>query len=242
VEHLVHQVDAASAGLLVEHGGRAEGKRAATDPMGTMHMAAEHMAAGHTDARDTGAGDVAAAHMTAEDMAAEDMATEHADTEHTDTEYLVSTHVARAPVGRFVVVVSWRGGPEPEEVRARLLASVPGLLLVDGALVSDPSLAPGALATAGEALRRSSGRLARYRGRLLVERRTTPAEAVAVSCLDAVEGLAGVEVSPDAVLDATGFARPTWRDGRCTLLVQRGGGGVLVPFEVRDQLACCSDH
>ncbi|MEU9575685.1 hypothetical protein [Streptomyces chilikensis] len=189
VEHLVHQVDSALAGLLVEDGGR------------------EHVLAGHVLA-----------------------------------EHVVSTHVARAPVGRFVAVVSWRGGPEPERVRERLLSSVPGLLPVDGVLVRDPSLAPGALAAAGEALRRSSGRLARYRGRRLVERRTTPGEAVAGSCLDAVEGLAGVEVSPDAVLDATGFARPTWKDGRCTLLVQRAGGDVLVPFEVRDQLACCSAH
>jgi hypothetical protein len=154
----------------------------------------------------------------------------------------ISTHVARAPVGRFVVVVSWDGGPEPEAVLARLSASLPGLRAVDGALVADPALAPGALGAAEEARHRTAGRLARYRGRSLVERRTTPAEAVAASCLHAVEGLAGVEVAPDAVLDATGFARPSWRDGRCTLLVQLSGGGVLVPFEARVQLPCCSAH
>lgn len=156
--------------------------------------------------------------------------------------YVVSTHVARAPVGRFAAVVSWRGGPEPERITARLLAAVPELTAVDGALVTEAALAPGALAAGGEARRRAAGRLARYPGRAGVERRTTPADAVAVSCLDAVEGLAGVTVTPDAVLDATGFARPTWRDGCCTLLVQRGAVGVLVPFEARNQIACCADH
>jgi hypothetical protein len=64
---------------------------------------------------------------------------------------------------------------------------------------------------------------------------------VAGSCVDTVEGLAGLTVAPDAELDLTGFARPTWRDGRCTLLVQRARG-VLVPFELREQISCCSDH
>ncbi|WBB58170.1 hypothetical protein O7599_21240 [Streptomyces sp. WMMC500] len=156
--------------------------------------------------------------------------------------YVVSTHVARAPVTRSAAVVSWRGGPEPARVTARLLAAMPELTAVDGALVTDAALAPGALAAGGEARQRAAGRLARYPGRAGVERRTTPADAVSGSCLDAVEGLAGVTVTPDAVLDATGFARPTWRDGRCTLLVQRGTAGVLVPFEVRHQIACCADH
>ncbi|WP_194293088.1 hypothetical protein [Streptomyces smaragdinus] len=156
--------------------------------------------------------------------------------------YVLSTHVSRVPVARFTAVVSWRGGPSAAEVAQRLLAAVPGLTPVDGALVSDPELAPGAVEAAGEALRRTSGRLARYPGRSAVERRTTPAEAVSGSCLDAVVGLAGVTVSDTGVLDTTGFARPTWQGGRCTLLVQRGTGDVLLPFEVRDQVACCSDH
>ncbi len=156
--------------------------------------------------------------------------------------YVVSTHVVRTPVSRSAAVVSWRGGPEPARVTARLRAALPELAAVDGALVTAAALAPGALAAAGEARRRTAGRLARYPGRAGVERRTTPAGAVSASCLDAVEGLAGVAVTPDSVLDATGFARPTWRDGRCTLLVQRGTAGVLVPFEVRHQIACCSDH
>ncbi|MGI5254242.1 hypothetical protein [Actinacidiphila glaucinigra] len=156
--------------------------------------------------------------------------------------YVVSTHVARDPAARFAAVVSWRGGPEPEQVTARLRAALPELTTADGALVTEAALASGAHAAADEALRRSAGRLARYPGRTAVERRTTPAAAVAASCLDAVEGLAGVPLTPDAVLDAIGFARPTWGDGRCTLLVQQGTGGVLVPFEVRDQIACCSSH
>jgi hypothetical protein len=43
------------------------------------------------------------------------------------------------------------------------------------------------------------------------------------------------------MLDLTDFVRPTWREGRCVLLVQPAAGG-LVPFEVRHQIACCADH
>lgn len=155
--------------------------------------------------------------------------------------YVVSTHVARTPVGRFVAVLTWTGGPEPGLVTTRLLAGIPDLAEVDGALVTEAALAPGALAATEEARGRTSGRLARYPGRARVERRTTPEQVVTESCLDAVEGLAGVAVTPDGVLDLTGFARPTWRDGRCILLVQQGGDALL-PFEVRDQIACCDGH
>ncbi|MGW0931012.1 hypothetical protein [Streptomyces sp. NPDC002644] len=144
-------------------------------------------------------------------------------------DHIVSTHTVREPVGRFVAVVSWSDGPEPGEVAARLRAAL------SDAVVDDSGSA------VEEARHRTAGRLARYPGRSLVERRTTPAEAVAASCLDAVEGLAGTVVTPDTGLDLTGFARPVWRDGRCVLLVQQGADA-LIPFEVRHQTACCSDH
>lgn len=70
---------------------------------------------------------------------------------------------------------------------------------------------------------------------------TTVAAVEADSVVEAVEGLAGIELDPGDTLDLTGFARPVWREGRCVLLVQRSAGG-LVPFEMRHQIPCCSDH
>lgn len=70
---------------------------------------------------------------------------------------------------------------------------------------------------------------------------TTVAAVEADSVVDAVEGLAGISLEPGDTLDLTGFARPVWREGRCVLLVQRSAVG-LVPFEMRHQIPCCSDH
>lgn len=142
--------------------------------------------------------------------------------------YVVSTHVVRDPAAHLAAVVGWTG-VRPDRVRD-------GLLGLAGARVDpDHPAVP-------EHRARAAGRLARYPGRSAIERRLTAAEVVGLSCVDAVEGLAGTAVRPDSVLDLTGFARPTWRDGRCTLLVQQARDGVLLPFEVRDQVPCCANH
>lgn len=155
----------------------------------------------------------------------------------------LSTHVARRPIARFVAVLTWSGGPAGTQVRERLATGL-GLEGRGGpevALVADPTYLEGALGAVAEATSRAAGRLVRYPGRTAVEQRTTAGRVVTASCVDAVEGLAGSPVSADSALDLTGFARPTWRAGRCTLLVQPGRN-TLVPFETRDQIPCCHDH
>jgi hypothetical protein len=159
-------------------------------------------------------------------------------------QHVISTHVVRTPVPRFVAVLGWKGDGQAEVVD-RLLAAVPALAMAPGpvtALVSAPELAEGPGPAVEEHRSRRAGRLARYPGRTGIERQLTAAEVVADSCVDVVEGLAGVVVAPESVLDLTGFARPMWREGRCVLLVQQAGGGVLVPFEAREQQACCAHH
>lgn len=143
--------------------------------------------------------------------------------------YVVSTHVVREPLPHYVLVIDWPDGPPASEVADRITAALPGTT----ATTSSPAL--------DEARERRAGRLARYPGRLRVERPTTPAEVVSHSVIDEVEGLAGVPVDADSPVDLTGFARPVWREGRCVLLVQRSVTG-LVPFEVRAQVPCCSHH
>lgn len=158
---------------------------------------------------------------------------------------VVSTHVVSTPVPRFVAVLGWES-QDPADVVARVLEGLTGLAEVPTTrgpvLVARPDFAEGADRAVAEHLSRRSGRLAHYPGRAAIERRLSAAEVVAHSCVDVVEGLAGAVVEPDSPLDLTGFARPTWREGRCTLLVQRAVGGVLVPFEAREQQACCDNH
>jgi len=144
--------------------------------------------------------------------------------------YVASTHVVRTPPARFVVALSWPDDGSTDDAVAEVVRT------------ALPGVEVGSLAeVVAEASSRAAGRLARYPGRRLVERRTTAGAVVDASCVDAVEGLAGVTVTPETELDLTGFARPTWREGRCTLLVQPARG-VLVPFEVRHQVSCCADH
>ena len=143
--------------------------------------------------------------------------------------YVISTHVVREPTGRFVAVLDWPGGPTVEELTALVADQLPEAYVTPDSPAID------------EAAARSSGRLARYPGRTAIETVTTVAAVEADSVVDAVEGLAGISLEPGDTLDLTGFARPVWREGRCVLLVQRSATG-LVPFEMRHQIPCCSDH
>jgi hypothetical protein len=143
--------------------------------------------------------------------------------------YVISTHVVREPTGRFVAVLDWPDGPAVEELTALLADRLPEAYVTP----DSPAIA--------EAAARTAGRLARYPGRTRIETVTTVAAVEADSVVDVVEGLAGIDLEPGDILDLTGFARPVWREGRCVLLVQRAVSG-LVPFEMRHQIPCCSDH
>ncbi|MFT4083567.1 MAG: hypothetical protein QM638_13370 [Nocardioides sp.] len=158
------------------------------------------------------------------------------------TGYLTS-HLVATPEPRYVMVLD-----HTDELAARATEELPGLTRVPAArdvvlLLTDVSDDHRAAARSAvhEHRTRHSGRLLRYPGRTAIERRLTVREVIARSCVDEVAGLAGVDVTPDTMLDLTGFARPTWHEGRCRLLVQPGRIG-LIPFEVRDQVSCCADH
>lgn len=193
--------------------------------------------AGHALAVDTGARSLAEAEHLVHEL-------DEVLGEVLPPDHVLSTHLLSSPEPHVALVLGWPvDAAAPAEVRAALLARVTGLAAVDdGLLTSSPGLAPSAAVAVTQHRTRSAGRLARYPGRVAVERRTTAGEVVAQSCIDEVAGLAGTLVAPDSELDLTGFARPTWRDGHCTLLVQQGRAGLLIPFEVRDQQACCADH
>ncbi|MEU6137270.1 hypothetical protein [Nocardioides sp. NPDC047086] len=149
--------------------------------------------------------------------------------ERPEDAYVISTHVVREPTARFVAVLDWPGGPAVEELTALLSDRLPQAYVTPDSPAID------------EAVARNSGRLARYPGRTRIETVTTVAAVEADSVVDVVEGLAGISLDPTDTLHLTGFARPVWREGRCVLLVQRAAAG-LVPFEVRHQIPCCSNH
>jgi hypothetical protein len=164
------------------------------------------------------------------------------------TAYLASTHVVSSGGAHLAVAAEW-AVPEVADP-ASLLSALESVFFDAGLVVETTgrrrSAGPSELVEgAADALERHrsrvSGRLARFPGQTDIERRLTVAEVVSSSYVDEVTGLAGTEVAPDSEVDLTGFVRPTWSEGRCTLLVQQAATG-LIPFEVREQHACCSEH
>jgi hypothetical protein len=158
---------------------------------------------------------------------------------------LASTHVVPVPEPHTAVVVAWSGAsPAAPEVQRLLSEAMPdaGVVVTPaGSPTGPPARVAGADLALAEHEERSAGRLARFPGQQDVQRRLSVADVLSLSCVDAVEALAGTEVGPETRLDLTGFVRPTWRAGRCVVLVQPSAGD-LVPFESRHQIPCCSDH
>lgn len=134
----------------------------------------------------------------------------------------VATHVVATGEGRRVLLAT-------DAPVADRLGRLPGARVAD---VPEVARAHAA---------RAAGRLAVFHGQDHLVGRRTAAQVVADSEVDAVVGLAGTRVEDDTELDLGDFVRPTWRAGRCELLVQTGPTGPR-PFEVRDQIRCCADH
>ena len=145
---------------------------------------------------------------------------------------------------RYAGLAGFEG--DPQKLADRVVATIDGAAAVltvgeTSYVGGSATLLEGALEAVGRHRERSEGRLVRLPGGALLVGELTVAEVLGGGFVDAVEGLAGLDVGPSSVLDLGDFVRPTWRDGRCVLLVQAGAGR-LVPFEVRDQIPCCHDH
>ena len=157
--------------------------------------------------------------------------------------YVATTHFVGADDRHVAVAASWTGELDTWQLSEALAMSFPyaAVLVAGHEATGDAELAACVCTALDEHQSRRAGRLARFPGQEAIERRTTVAEVLAASCVDEVKGLVGTEIGPDSELDLTGFVRPTWRDGHCTIVVQQSVHG-LVPFEGRDQIPCCAFH
>ena len=159
-----------------------------------------------------------------------------------------STHVVDHAGIRHLGALVWEGPVRHLDLLALARGALPpggatvcrttrhGVPAVGGRTVS-------AVATAaGEAATGSRGRVVSFPGQDVVTGAVTVGDLVATTAVDAVVGLAGTVVGAVDVVDTAGWVRPRWNDGRLELLVERGAGGVLRPFEQRRQVACCASH
>jgi hypothetical protein len=70
-----------------------------------------------------------------------------------------------------------------------------------------------------------------------------PAGELRARCgIDQLEGVGGVPVEDDTLVDTLDFLRPVRRDGRLVLQVQPAADNLLIPFELQHQQNCCADH
>lgn len=120
---------------------------------------------------------------------------------------------------------------------------------VDGVVavtVGSPDLPADEPGPSGPAADHAAGRAGRafvFPGSATLRAPLSVAELLARTAVAEVRTLGGGDrADGESVLDPRGFVRPHLVAGRLVLTVRPALGGVLVPFEQREQIACCSDH
>lgn len=109
-------------------------------------------------------------------------------------------------------------------------------------LAGPSRLVRGAYVAAVEAALGTTGRVVRWPGHEQAHG-VLPAAELRTRCgIDDLEGIGGVPVQDDTLVDTLDFLRPVRRDGRLVLQVQPAAGDLLIPFELQHQQKCCADH
>jgi hypothetical protein len=109
-------------------------------------------------------------------------------------------------------------------------------------LAGPSRLVRGAYVAAVEAALGTTGRVVRWPGHEMAHG-VLPAAELRTRCgIDQLEGVGGVPVDDDTLIDTRDFLRPLRRDGRLVLQVQPAAGNLLIPFELQHQQKCCADH
>jgi hypothetical protein len=109
-------------------------------------------------------------------------------------------------------------------------------------LAGPSRLVRGAYVAAVEAALGTTGRVVRWPGHEQAHG-VLPAAELRIRCgIDDLEGIGGVPVEDDTLVDTLDFLRPVRRDGRLVLQVQPAAGDLLIPFELQHQQKCCADH
>ena len=163
-----------------------------------------------------------------------------------DQPVVACTHLVPGADGPHVAVSLTSTADLADPIRAAVQGRDVGLAITrPGA--SEPELAGpsrlvrGAYAAAVEAALGTAGRVVRWPGHEQA-RGVLPAVELRTRCgIDQLEGIGGVPVDDDTLIDTLDFLRPQRRDGRLVLQVQPAAGNMLIPFELRHQQKCCAD-
>jgi hypothetical protein len=122
-------------------------------------------------------------------------------------------------------------------------------LAVTKAGASEPELAGpsrlvrGAYVAAVEAALGTTGRVVAWPGQEQAHGVLPAGELCARCGIDQLEGIGGVPVEDDTLVDTLDFLRPVRRDGRLVLQVRPAADNLLlIPFELQHQQNCCADH
>jgi hypothetical protein len=164
-----------------------------------------------------------------------------------DQPVLACTHMVSGADRPHVAVSLTSTADLADSIRSAVADQAVGLAITrPGA--SEPELAGpsrlvrGAYVAAVEAALGTSGRVVRWPGHEQGHG-VLPAAELCTRCgIDELEGVGGVPVDDDTLIDTLDFLRPLRRDGRLVLQVQPAAGNLLIPFELQHQQNCCADH
>jgi hypothetical protein len=119
--------------------------------------------------------------------------------------------------------------------------AVPSGVEVDLPPVPDGLAASAALARE-EHLTGQGGRAFAYPGRDACVGVLSVAELLERSAIDRVTVMGGAPATPDTLIETRDHVRPLWMAGQLTLVTLPHTGGRIAPFEMPEEIPCCTLH
>jgi len=119
--------------------------------------------------------------------------------------------------------------------------ALPSGVEVDLPPVPDGLAAAAALARE-EHLSGQGGRAFAYPGRDACVGVLSVAELLSRSAIERVTVMGGAPASPDTLVETRDHVRPLWMAGKLTLVTLPHSGGRIAPFEMPEEIPCCSLH
>ncbi|SNT31100.1 hypothetical protein SAMN05421812_104410 [Asanoa hainanensis] len=120
------------------------------------------------------------------------------------------------------------------------------IALPSGVEVDLPPVPDGLAAAADlareEHLSGQGGRAFAYPGRAALVGELTVAELLSRSAIERVTVMGGAPPKPDTLVHTRDHVRPMWMSGRLTLVTLPHTGGRIAPFEMPEEIPCCSLH
>ncbi|HEV7706611.1 MAG TPA: hypothetical protein VGP16_00305 [Asanoa sp.] len=120
------------------------------------------------------------------------------------------------------------------------------IALPSGVEVALPPVPDGLAAAAAlareEHLSGQGGRAFAYPGRDALVGTLSVADILSLSAIERVTVMGGAPATPETLVETRDHVRPLWMAGHLTLVTLPHVGGRIAPFEMPEEIPCCSLH